>query len=141
MTSSAAPAIPPFSTLIAARRREGDTLHFHIGEDWQQGRTAYGGVVSALAAQAMRDVAGTDWPAEVRLRALQCSFVAAVPAGPVSVAVEVLRRGRNVVQVMARVLARGEAGDSLGSVLMGVYSAERSSVLTPRRLARPPARH
>jgi len=126
--------LTPFSTTLARRRRDGDTVHFELGDDWQQGRTAYGGVVCAIAAQAMRDVAGADWPAGVGLRALQCSFVSVVAAGTVSVQVEVLRQGRNVCQVQARVFEDGR----LGSVLLGVYSADRPSALAPRWPA-PPA--
>ena len=129
------PHTTPFSAIVAGRARSGSTVSFDIADDWQQGRTAYGGVVSAVAAQAMRDVAGTDWPAGVGLRALQCSFVAMVEPGRVQVDVEVLRQGRNVCQVMARV----SEGGRLGSVLMGVYCAERPSMLAPRRLQRPPA--
>ena len=127
----------PFSTLVADRRRDGHTVSFEIADDWQQGRTAYGGVVSAVAAQAMRDVAGADWPDDVVLRALQGSFVSVIEPGRVQVAVEVLRQGRNVCQVMSRV---GKAG-RLGAVLMGVYSAERTSALAPRRAQRPAASH
>jgi len=126
----------PFSAIVAARHRSERRITFDIPADWQQGRTAYGGVVSAIAAQAMRDVAGADWPAAVQLRALQCSFVSVVEPGQVQVEVEVLRQGRNVCQVLARV----SEGGRLGSVLMGVYSAERPSALVPRRLERPPAR-
>ena len=127
----------PFSAIVAARSRSGSSVAFDITPDWQQGRTAYGGVVSAVAAQAMRDVAGADWPAAVQLRALQCSFVSVVEPGRVRVDVEVLRQGRNVCQVMARVTE----GDRLGTVLMGVYSAQRHSTLAVRALQRPSARH
>ncbi len=122
---------------VAGRTRAGKTVTFDIAEDWQQGRTAYGGVVAAIAAQAMRDVAGAGWPADVYLRALQCSFVSVVEPGRVQVEVEVLRQGRNVCQVLSRVIEGGR----LGSVLMGVYSADRPSTLKPRRLQRPQARH
>lgn len=127
----------PFSAIVAGRRRDGHTVTFDIAADWQQGRTAYGGVVSAIAAQAMRDVAGAGWPADVVLRAMQCSFVSVVEPGRVQVEVEVLRQGRNVCQVMARVIEGGR----LGTVAMGVYSAERPSSLAPRRAQRPPPRH
>ncbi len=125
-----------FSVIAASRTRVGDTVTFDITEDWQQGRTAYGGIVCAIAAQAMRDVAGADWPPDAHLRALQCSFVSVVSAGRVQVEVAVLRQGRNVCQVLARVMEGGR----LGAVLLGVYSADRPSVLTPRRLQRPTAR-
>ena len=126
----------PFSAIVTARTRAGNTVTFDIAEDWQQGRTAYGGVVCAIAAQAMRDVAGANWSPDVSLRALQCSFVSVVAAGRVQVEVEVLRQGRNVCQVLARVMEGGR----LGSVLLGVYSADRPSALTPRRPQRPAAR-
>ena len=84
----------------------------------------------------MRDVAGADWSPDVHLRALQCSFVSVVAAGRVEVEVEVMRQGRNVCQVLARVMEGGR----LGSVLLGVYSADRPSALTPRRPHQPPAR-
>lgn len=126
----------PFSATLASRQRSGDRVDFQLGEDWQQGRTAYGGVVAAVAVQAMRDVAGANWPADVSLRSLQCAFIAVVEPGPVQVQVEVLRQGRNVCQAMARVSPRGR----LGTVAMGVFSADRPSQLTQRLLQRPPAR-
>ena len=126
-----------FSSIVSARQRSGRSVAFDITADWQQGRTAYGGVVAAVAAQAMRDVAGAGWPADVQLRALQCSFVSVVEPGRVEVEVEVLRQGRNVCQVLARV----SEGGRLGTVLLGVYSAERPSTLAPRTLQRPAARH
>lgn len=126
----------PFSATVAARTIDGSTVRFHLGDDWQQGRTAYGGVVAALAAQAMRDVAGANWPAEMTLRSLQCAFVAMVEPGAVEVQVETLRQGRNMTQLLARI---GNPG-RLGSVLIGVYGSDRPSALTPRHPERPPAR-
>ena len=75
------------SALIAARRIDHGPLpgraevHFHITDDWLQGRTTFGGLISALAAQAMRDGAGGHWPADVSLRAMQTSFVGPVSGG------------------------------------------------------------
>jgi hypothetical protein len=60
----------PLSTLLAARRHDAGRVHFMVPEDWLQGRTSFGGLIAALAVQAMRDVAGAAWPANVRLRAL-----------------------------------------------------------------------
>jgi acyl-CoA thioesterase len=130
------PTPTPFSAIVAGRTRAGQTVTFDIADDWQQGRTAYGGLVSAIAAQAMRDVAGAGWPRDVYLRALQCSFVSVVEPGRVQVEVDVLRQGRNVCQVLSRVIEGGR----LGSVLLGTYTAERPSMLTPRRLQGTPAR-
>ena len=110
----------PFSTIVTARTRAGNAVTFDIAEDWQQGRTAYGGVVCAIAAQAMRDVAGANWSPDVSLRALQCSFVSVVAAGRVQVEVEVLRQGRNVCQALARVMEGALA--ALGTQVVTVFA-------------------
>lgn len=118
-----------FSSLVAQCQRIDGTHRFVIDEDWLQGRTCYGGLVAALGAQAMHDDAGATWPADVSLRALQTSFVAPVAAGRLDVSVQVLRQGKNVCQVMA--LAR--QGDQVAAAMLGVFSADRRSAMTPRR--------
>jgi len=125
------------SALLAARRHDGDRVAFEVPDDWLQGRTSFGGLVSVFAAQAMRDAAGADWPADVALRALQTNFIAPVEAGPVEVRVEVLRAGRNVRQVEARVQQRGETA----SLVVGVYGAGRETQLATHAPQRPAPAH
>lgn len=129
-------ALTPFSTLVAQSRVTGEVVRYVVGEDWLQGRTCYGGLIAALAAHAMREVAGTGWPVGVGLRALQTSFVGPVSPGPVEVRVQRLRQGRNVAQVQALV----RQGDAVAAALLGVYAAERASSLEARRPERPPPR-
>ncbi len=125
--------------MLDSRQREGERIHFELGDAWLQGRTAFGGVVAMLGAAAMRDVAGAAWGAEVRLRALQTSFVGPVGAGRLTVAVELLRQGRNVAQVAARI----HQGGSITTALLGTFGADRPTTLpthcplppTPRRPA------
>ena len=57
-------SLTPLSTLIAGRRRHDDRVSFDIAPDWLQGRTSFGGLISTLAVQAMRDVAGSAFAAE-----------------------------------------------------------------------------
>lgn len=128
------PGLTPFSSLVAGRRVDGDRVRYVVGDDWMQGRTCYGGVIAALAAQAMREVAGAGWPQAVALRALQTSFVAPVSPGAVDVRVQRLRQGRNVAQVQATVVQ----GEQVAAALLGVYGAGRESVLPPRMPLRPP---
>ena len=123
-------------TMIDHRQPNADGVQFGVGEDWLQGRTCYGGLISALAVVAMRDRVGADWPADVGLRALQTSFVGPVSPGPMSIAVQALRQGRNVCQVMAQV----RQADAVAAVLLGVFSADRESSLQPRVPQRPPPR-
>lgn len=101
-------------------------MFFEVGEDWQQGRTVFGGLLSALAVQAMRDVCGSDWP----LRALQTSFVGPVAAGRFEVEVHLLRQGKNVRQVQAHI-RQGHAGggSAVAGVLLAVFGGDRPSTL------------
>lgn len=117
-----------FSSLVQRRQHVAGAHRFSIDEGWLQGRTCYGGLVAALAAQAMHDEAGAGWPADVSLRALQTSFVAPVNPGLLDITVQVLRQGKNVCQVMAH--ARQD--DQIAAVLLGVFSADRPSALQPR---------
>lgn len=121
------PAFTPFADLLAARQPQPGGVRFDIGDDWLQGRTAYGGLIAALGAQAMRDVAGAGWPADARLRSLQTSFIGPVQAGSVDVTVQTLREGKSVRQVQATVTSQGQ----LAALLTGVYASPRESALEP----------
>lgn len=46
------------SEILSNRRLSGDTVTFTATEDWMQGRTMFGGFLSALAVVAMRDTLG-----------------------------------------------------------------------------------
>ena len=126
-----------FPELIAARMRGDHATTFEVTEDWLQGRTSFGGLISAYAVQAMRDVAGAGWPANVSLRALQTSFIAPIGSGKVDVAVRLLREGKSVRQVQAEVRKDGQTC----SVMLGVFAVQRASALAVLRPTRPaPAR-
>jgi len=118
-----------FSSLVRQRQTVAGAHRFTVDEDWLQGRTCYGGLVSALAAQAMHDEAGKDWPRDVSLRALQTSFVGPVAPGHLDITVQVLRQGKNVCQVLAHARQDGR----VAAVLLGVFSADRPSALPTRR--------
>jgi len=128
--------LTPLSTLLARRTRQGSDVAFDVPEDWLQGRTSFGGLVSVFAVQAMRDAAAASWPASVSLRALQTNFIAPVEAGIVTVAVRVLREGRNVRQVQATVQQRGE----IAALMVGVFGSDRETAIAPLLPQRPPAK-
>lgn len=78
-----------------------------------------GGMMAALAVAAMaREL---DHP-DQRLRSLTTVFAAQVPAGPVTVDVSVLRRGRTMSQALATV--RAEGADA-GHTTVAVFGADR----------------
>lgn len=94
-------------------------LQFEISEDWLQGRSAFGGLQAALALAAMRQLTGVSAP----LRVLQTTFMAPVPPGVVSVRAQVLRAGKSVTHVEARIEAEGHTL----ALFVGVFGAGRAS--------------
>ena len=123
----------PLPWLIERRRIGAEAMHFPVTEDWQQGRTCYGGLISTLAVVAMRDLAGPAFAPQAGLRSLQTCFVAPVVPGEVEIGVRLLRQGRNLCQVQAEARQAG----SVAALLIGVFGADRASVLAPRRPERP----
>jgi len=132
--TASAPALITLAELLARRRRDGTLVQFEVTPDWAQGRTTFGGLLSTLAVQAMRDVCGADWP----LRALQTNFVGPVAVGGFEVEVTLLRQGKNVRQVQARVTQADASGQpQVAAVLLGVFGTGRESALAPLTVAQP----
>ena len=75
------------STILDSMIHDGGTFRAEVPDSWLQGRSVYGGLQAALAVRAMRAML----PAPAPLRVLQVSFVAPLPAGPVSLRAELLR--------------------------------------------------
>lgn len=124
MSTPATPQSVP--ELIQARTIDHTKVGFTVDASWQQGRTLFGGLLSALAVQAMRDVCGSDWP----LRALQTSFIGPVTPGRFEVSVQLLRQGKNVRQVQANVQQADAQGQMvMVGVLLGVFGGGRTSSL------------
>lgn len=90
-----------------------------VEDRWNCPVVPQGGVMAALAAQAM--AVELDQP-DQRLRSLTTVFAAQVPAGPVTIDVSVLRRGRTMSQATADV--RAEGADA-GHVTVAVFGADR----------------
>lgn len=96
---------------LASLTRTGDDWQGHIGEDWLQGRTSYGGFSSALALHAAQH-SDADLPP---LRSAQVAFIGPL-AGPVTIRTQRLRRGRNAAWVQADI--ESEAGLGLRAVFV-----------------------
>ena len=125
----------PLATLLAARSKHENRVRFEVPTDWLQGRTSFGGLISVIAVQAMRDIAGAAWSPDVRLRALQTSFIGPVAQGPVEVEVNLLREGKNVRQVQALVKQEGQTA----ALMLGVFGSERETQVAPLSPKMPPA--
>jgi acyl-CoA thioesterase len=103
-----------FAQLLAgAVAREGG-FTLVVPETWHQGRTAYGGLSSALCLAAAMQV-GCALPP---LRSAQVSMIAPV-FGDVEVRARLLRRGRNAVWLAAEIEREGEIAFTASFVFMG----------------------
>ncbi|MDX1589396.1 MAG: thioesterase family protein [Oleiphilaceae bacterium] len=93
-----------------------------LPEDWGQGRATFGGLLGALANNAMRACLADQRP----LRSLNLSFVGpAAPGGLVQIRAEVLRQGKSVTQVESRIEQDGETV----LVALGSYGHGRNSIV------------
>ncbi|MGQ3179444.1 MAG: acyl-CoA thioesterase domain-containing protein, partial [Blastomonas fulva] len=85
---------------------------------WMQGRTAYGGLSSALAHHAAR-LAVPDAPP---LRSAQVAFVGPL-AGEVTINCDLLRRGRNTAFVETKI----RSDEGLGFIGTFIFMSKRES--------------
>lgn len=83
--------------MLADAERLENGFRVVIGDDWLQGRTAYGGLTAALCYEAARGVSDGLPP----LRSAQVSF-AGPAAGPVTATATLERQGKNAAFVTAR---------------------------------------
>src|SRR3546814_11211211 len=93
-----APSPTALDTLPATLRTETGTATAHFDEGWMQGRTAYGGISSAVALAATLALRPTETP----LRYAQISFVGPV-GGDCTVTTRELRRSKSSLFVDAGV--------------------------------------
>lgn len=116
-----------FSTVLSTARTSGNAVTLELTPDWLQGRTAYGGWQAALAVLAMRAVLGDA----IELRSLQINFIAPVPPGMVTASAAMLRRGKSVAQLEARILVDG----TVAFTAVGIFGAGRASAVTRQPVA------
>jgi acyl-CoA thioesterase len=103
-----------FPAILASAEPLQDGFRTCVPVDWHQGRTAYGGLSSALALTAAMRVGG-DLPP---LRSAQLSMIAPV-AGPVEVRARLLRRGRNAIWMAAELAGESGPAFTAAFVFMG----------------------
>jgi acyl-CoA thioesterase len=108
-------------TLASMQPREGGWRAV-IGEDWSQGRATFGGMVAALANEAMRRLV----PADRELRGLETTFVGPALAGEVGIDAEILRVGKAVTIARARLWSDGK----IAATLTGIFGAARATALS-----------
>jgi acyl-CoA thioesterase len=116
------------AAILAAAEPIADGFKAVIPPEWRQGRTAYGGLSTALAYHA----AAASEPDLPPLRSAQVSFIGPL-SGEVTVKASTLRRGRNAAFIQSDVIS--EAG--LGYRATFVFMAGQPSRIALD--ARPPA--
>ena len=120
----------PLDTLLATLTDDGDDVTAVIDPSWLQGRTAYGGISSAVAlAATMR-----RFQPEKPLRCAQISFVGPV-GGDCRVATRVLRQSKSSLFVDAGV----SGADGFGTAALFTFTGARASHLDHDQLAMPEA--
>lgn len=111
-----------FVRQLEALERDGSApgrYRVEVDDGWNCPLVPHGGLMTALAAQAMEHELGTE---DQPLRSVTTVFAASVRPGPVVVDVTVLRRGRSISQVAAT--ARNE-GESAGLTAVAVFGGRR----------------
>lgn len=117
-----------FSELLQAVRGNPETLV--IPSLWGQGRASFGGLVAALAFEAMRAKVPDGRP----VRSLAITFVGPVAADvPVSFQAEVLREGKAVSQLCLRAVQDGQ----VVTLVQGSFGAARASAIAVAPLPAP----
>jgi len=93
--------------LFTAFAEKKQTYELVIPSSWAQGRTVFGGISAALAYQAAENLIDD----QRELRALHCNFIGPLNVEePVEVSAEILRTGKNVTQILAKVCQNGQVG-------------------------------
>lgn len=116
--------------LLATLRTEEGVAKAHIDAGWMQGRTAYGGISSAVALAGVMALHPTETP----LRYAQISFVGPV-GGDCTVETRVLRQSKSSLFIDAGVSS--DAG--FGTAAVFAFSGERTSHVDHNRLTMPAA--
>ncbi len=110
-----------FAEIIQPTARSAESLTFTITDDWLQGRSSFGGLQAAFALAAMRQLTGVTVP----LRVLQTTFIAPVGGGDVRVIARILRTGKSVTHLEARLMQ----GEDTACLVVGIFGAARESAI------------
>ncbi|MBA16955.1 MAG: hypothetical protein CMN73_11475 [Sphingomonas sp.] len=118
--------IPSLPALIASLP-DIEAPRILIPDGWKQGRTAYGGLTTALALAVVK----RRWPDLPPLRSAQIAFVGPV-SGEAEIRTELLRRGRTAAYIQADVVSDGALGVRITFIFM--HARESHVELPPRSL-------
>lgn len=95
--------MPDFDTITAWQPAGESTWTMTVGEDWGQGRAAFGGVPTAAALRAMRSLVAPDRTP----RTISTSFIGPLRPTPAVLTARVIRSGRALTSAEARITQDG----------------------------------
>ncbi len=110
-----------FDSVLASMRPDGDSFTVHVPEDWQQGRTVFGGLSAGLALSASRRLV-PDMPP---LRAGQIAYIGPA-SGELRLEPKLLRRGKSVTAIGCDLWS----GDHVALRALFAFGAARPSALS-----------
>jgi len=110
-----------FAALLERVDSATDTNRLQLTPDWMQGRAGYGGLVGALALKAMR----SHVPPARKVRSLLISFVGPVGADDFSIHTRVLRSGKAVTHLEAKLVQQ----EAVRCVAQGSFGGDRDSAI------------
>jgi acyl-CoA thioesterase len=125
--------VTALAAILAGAERTEDGFHVDIPAGWLQGRTAYGGLSTALAHHAATAIE-PDLPP---LRSAQVSFVGPL-SGRVTVKATKLRRGRNAAFIQSDVTSEAGLGYRATFVFMAAQTSRVSFDQRPGAAQQPP---
>jgi len=119
-----------FNQILNGVSKQGDHYEAQIPRSWMQGRASFGGLVTALAVEAMQQAlyqgGGQQAGQKLPLRALQVLFVGPVGEQPIRIETTKLRQGKNVTSMRADLIQDGNVSCSV----MACFGASRVSELS-----------
>jgi acyl-CoA thioesterase len=110
--------------ILASLACESGAYRVQAGEDWAQGRTLFGGLIAALANEAMCRAV----PTERTLRAFQIVYVGPNAPGEIHFVPKELRAGKAMTLASCEVRSQGETT----ATVTAMYGTRRESILNLR---------
>ncbi len=108
-----------FSTLMDKVQNATGETQFHVPDDWMQGRTAYGGLIAAMALKSMRGHVSQ----ERKLRSLIFSFVGPINFEPFFIQTQLLRSGKSVTTIESKLIQNNK----ICCTAVGSFGVDRNS--------------
>ena len=110
-----------FATLLDKAQTAAGEKHLRVPDDWMQGRTAYGGLVAAMALKSMRGYVAR----ERKVRSLFFSFVGPLDSGPFFIQTQLLRSGKSVTTIESKLIQN----DKICCTALGSFGGDRESMI------------